>query len=116
MNDPAERKLVVTQQLEDLKTEIADKSKGYATEFTVSESTFPGSEAPTAEIVLLDEEEQTVAFRRLRDPIEADLKGEWLVVNVDDLFEELMAWTEELEAIEDFNEEGGFYSDEDELE
>lgn len=116
MNDPAERKLAVMQQVEELKSEIADKPKGYSTEFTVSEGSIPGAQVPTAEIVLLDEEEQTVAFRRLRDPIEADLKGEWVVVNVDELFEELIAWEEELEAIEDFTEEEGFYPDEDELE
>lgn len=116
MNDPAERKIAVMQQLEELKTEIVDKPKGYVTEFTVSDHAIPGSEVPTAEIVLLDEEDQTVAFRRLKDPIDADLKGEWLVLNVDDLFEELIAWSEELEAMEDFADEEGLYPDEDELE
>jgi hypothetical protein len=116
MNDPAERKVAIMEQLEDLKAELADKPKGYATELTVADHAIPGSEAPTAEIVLLDEEEQTIAFRRRTDPIDADLKGEWLVLNVDELFEELIAWSEELEAIEDFADEEGFYSDEDEPE
>ena len=83
-----------------MKDEILGKPQGYVTNLALTEKPLSDGITPEAEIILLDPEDLTLAFRRMSDPVSGEDKGEWLVGNLDDLFEEMLNWTEELEAYE----------------
>ena len=92
--------MTVEEQLDQLKDEILGKPQGYVTNLALTEKPLSDGITPEAEIILLDPEDLTLAFRRMSDPVSGEDKGEWLVGNLDDLFEEMLNWTEELEAYE----------------
>ena len=92
--------MIVEEQLDQLKDEILGKPQGYVTNLALTEKPLSDGITPEAEIILLDPEDLTLAFRRVSDPVSGEDKGEWMVGNMDDLFEEMLNWTEELETYE----------------
>ena len=98
------------QAFEGLKDELSDKPQGYVTDIPVAESLFPEMEPPRIQVVLLDPEEEKVAFRRVSDPVENERKYEWYVGELEEVIDEALSWEVELEETigvieEDLNEE-----------
>jgi hypothetical protein len=92
--------MIVEEQLDQLKDEILGKPPGYVTNLALTDKPLSDGITPEAEIILLDPEDLTLAYRRLDDPVSGDEKGEWMLGNLDDLFEEMLNWKEELETYE----------------
>ena len=92
--------MIVEEQLDQLKDEFLGKPQGYVTNLALTEKPVGEGIMPEAEIVLLDPEDFTLAYRRISDPISGEEKSEWFVGSMDDLFEEMLNWTEELETYE----------------
>ena len=57
-----EIKQELDQVFEELKEELRDKPQGYATEIPVAERLFPETEPPRIQVILLDPDEDKVAF------------------------------------------------------
>jgi hypothetical protein len=92
--------MIVEEQLDQLKDEILGKPQGYVTNLALTEKPLADGLMPEAEIVLLDPEDLTLAYRRISDPISGEDKSDWFVGSMDDLFEEMLNWNEELDTYE----------------
>jgi hypothetical protein len=95
----------IERQLEALNDELTGKPQGYVTTLPLTDKALPGGESPEAEIILLDPDDLTLAFRRTSDMISGDERGEWYIGSIDDLFEEMLNWEDELETLEDPDED-----------
>ena len=95
--------------LDDFKEDIVERPQGFRSDIVLSKELFPDMEPPRMEVVLLDPEEATVACRRMSDPLSGEGKGDWLVVDVEELIDEALAWEADivdmLERMEDDVEE-----------
>ena len=98
------------QAFEGLKDELSDKPQGYVTDIPVAESLFPEMEPPKIQVVLLDPEEEKVAFSRISDPVENGTKSEWYVGELEEVIDDALSWEAALEETkgvleEELNEE-----------
>jgi hypothetical protein len=100
-----EIKQELDQVLEDLKDELRDKPQGYATEIPIAQRLFPETEPPRIQVVLLDPEEDKVAFRRVSDLLQGERKSDWHVGELEEVIDDALSWEVELEETEDLIEE-----------
>ena len=91
--------------LEELKEELSDKPQGFATEIPVAQRLFPETEPPRIQVVLLDPEEDKVAFRRISDLLQEERKSDWYVGELDEVIDDALSWEVELEEAEGLIEE-----------
>lgn len=80
-------------------------AKQRATEIPVAERLFPEMEPPRIQVVLLDPEEDKVAFRRVSDPLQGERKSDWYVGELDEVIDDALSWVVELEETEDLIKE-----------
>jgi len=100
-----EIKQELDQVFDELKDELGDKPLGYVTEIPVAEGLFPEMEPPRIQVVLLDPEENKVAFQRVSDPLQGERKSDWYVGELEEVIEDAHSWEVELEETEDLIEE-----------
>ncbi len=93
---PREMEKELDEFLDDLKEDIIERPQGFRTDIVLRKGLFPDMEPPRIEVVLLDPEEATVACRRMSDPLSGEGKGDWLVVDVEELIDEALAWEADL--------------------
>jgi len=87
--------------LDDLKDELRDKPQGYATEIPIAKRLFPETEPPRIQVVLLDPDENKVAFRRVSDLLQGERKSDWYVGELEEVIDDALSWEVELEEAED---------------
>jgi len=81
----------------ELLNQLTGKEQGYIASIPVGEALFPESLPPRLEIVLLDPEEMTVAFRKVSDARgKIRKKGEWNVGTTAAAAEKLLAWIDQM--------------------
>ena len=85
------------QAFEELKDELRDKPQGYVANIPVAESLFPEMEPPKIQVILLDPEEEKVAFSRISDPVQSERKSEWYVGELEEIIDDALSWEAELE-------------------
>ncbi len=87
-----------------LKNEIMDKPQGYTTRLRISGRLFPEMDPPYVEIVLLDPEDETIAYRRTSDPLRGERKGNWSLGDPIAAIEDAYSWRIEMENEETLRE------------
>jgi len=81
----------------ELRERLRDQKQGFVLSTPVGESLFPESLPPSLEIVLLDPEEMTVAFRKISALRGGNRKkGEWNVGPVAAAVEKIIAWVDQM--------------------
>jgi hypothetical protein len=90
----------VQQVREWLVDHLEDKPQGYAVHLEVAGRMFPEEDPPRMEVVLLDEWDRSLAFRRLSDPFRGIQKGDWFIGGVMEVVEDVRAWEQELDKAE----------------
>lgn len=100
-----EIKQELDQVLEGLKDELNDNPQGYVTQITVAGRLFPETEPPRIQVVLLDPEEDKVAFRRVSDPLQGERKSDWYVGEIEEVIDDALSWVVELDETEETIEE-----------
>lgn len=81
----------------ELREQLEGKKQGYVLTTPVGESLFPESLPPWLEIVLLDPEDMTVAFRKVTDSRGKEKrKGEWNVGPTSAAAEKIIAWVDQM--------------------
>jgi len=84
----------------ELKEQLTGKTQGFAVAIPVGEGLFPGSLPPSLEIVLLDPDEITVAFRKVSDARGINhKKGEWNVGPASSAAEKIIAWMDQMMSV-----------------
>ncbi len=84
--------------MENLDEELKDKPQGYITWVPVSDQVYREMGKPRMEIVVLDEVDPTLAFRRRSDPMEGGInKGEWFIGATGSVIEEIRMWKSRLQ-------------------
>lgn len=91
----------LNRSLDELKYEFQDKPQGYSTEVIIGDNRFSDVLPPRVEIVLLDPEEDKLAFRRVSDPLLNDQNGDWNIGELEEVIEETLSWKAELEEMEE---------------
>ena len=82
---------------QDLNNQLSGKKQGFFISIPVGENLFPASLPPQLEIILLDHEEMTVAFRKVSNPkSKLGKKGRWHVGSTEAAGEKLLAWQEQM--------------------
>jgi len=95
----------LNQVFREIKDELQDKPQGYVTEILVAKRLFPEMEPPRIQVVLLDPDENTVAFRRVSDPLQGERKPDWYVGELEEVIDDALSWEMELEETEDLIKE-----------
>jgi hypothetical protein len=84
----------------ELREQLDGKSQGHVVSIPVGETLFPDSLPPRLEIVLLDPEDMTVAFRKVSDFRSIQQKkGEWNIGPSSSAAEKIVAWVEQMLSI-----------------
>ena len=91
----------IDQLLEELTFELQDKHQGYTTELIVAGKMFRDMEPPRIRVVLLSPNPMRVAYARVSDPFRGEEKGDWNVGGLEEVAEEALSWTLEMEQVED---------------
>lgn len=82
---------------EELRRELSGRNQGFTVSIPVGEALFPASLPPRLEIVLLDPEEMTVAFRKVSDTRGISRKkGEWNIGPTTAAAEKIIAWIDQM--------------------
>ena len=82
---------------QELNSQLNGRRQGYLLSLPIGETLFPGSLPPRLEIILLDPEEMTVAFRKISDASgKQQRKGEWHVGPTASAAEKIMAWVDQM--------------------
>lgn len=82
---------------QELREELKGKQQGYVVSIPVGEALFPESLPPRLEVVLLDPQEMTVAFRKVSDVRGINRKkGEWNIGPASSAAEKIVAWIEQM--------------------
>lgn len=82
---------------DELCRELSGRQQGFTVSIPVGESLFPASLPPRLEIVLLDPEEMTVAFRKVSDARGISRKkGEWNIGPPTAAAEKIIAWIDQM--------------------
>lgn len=82
---------------EELRRELSGRKQGFTVSIPVGESLFPASLPPRLEIVLLDPEDMTVAFRKVSDTRGIiRKKGEWNIGPPTAATEKIIAWIDQM--------------------
>lgn len=100
-----ETKEELDRVIEELRDELQDKPQGYITEIPVAESLFPEMAPPRIQVVLLDPEEDKVAFRRVSDLLQGERKSDWYVGEIEEVIDDALSWVVELDETEETIEE-----------
>ncbi len=89
------------EDIKRVRAEMPEKGQGYVASIKVTGKMFRDAEPALLEIVLLDPEQDEVAFRRVSDALEGEEKGEWLIGPLEEALEEALAWKEELDTMKE---------------
>lgn len=82
---------------QELRQQLTGRKQGFTVSIPVGESLFPASLPPRLEIVLLDPEEMTVAYRKVSDARGMNhKKGEWNVGPPTAAAEKILAWIDQM--------------------
>jgi len=81
----------------ELREQLSGKRQGFMMSIPVGESLFPASLPPRLEIVLLDPDEMTVAFRKVSEARGMSRKkGEWNIGPTTAASEKIIAWIDQM--------------------
>jgi hypothetical protein len=77
--------------------QLKGRDQGHTLSLVVGDGLFPGSLPPRLEIILLDPEDMTVAFRKITDAQgKTRKKGEWHIGPTASAAEKIVAWVEQM--------------------
>ena len=81
----------------DLHQQLSGKKQGFFISIPVGEDLFSASLPPKFEIILLDREEMTVAFRKVSNSMgKIEKRGRWHVGSTESAGKKLLAWQEQM--------------------
>jgi hypothetical protein len=82
---------------QDFHNQLSGKKQGFSISIPVGEDLFSASLPPQLEIILLDQKEMTVAFRKVSNSMgKIEEKGRWHVGSTESAGKTLLAWQEQM--------------------